>query len=104
MIVSTGLYCVEWILGLPVLQLSPVLGLVSGMVFLIKAGILSGAFYVQALALFATAAGMAWLQSVSQTTGMVHLEISLFGIVSAACFFFPGLKYYRQQLRQRSGR
>src|SRR5205809_169536 len=23
----------------------------------------------------------------------------LFGIVSAACFFFPGLKYYRQRLR-----
>jgi serine/threonine-protein kinase len=23
----------------------------------------------------------------------------IFGIVSAACFFFPGLKYYRQRLR-----
>jgi hypothetical protein len=23
----------------------------------------------------------------------------LFGVVSAACFFFPGLKYYRQRLR-----
>ena len=23
----------------------------------------------------------------------------IFGIVSACCFFFPGLKYYRQRLR-----
>ena len=31
------------LLGLPVLTLSPVLGLISGMVFLVKAGILTGA-------------------------------------------------------------
>jgi len=23
----------------------------------------------------------------------------IFGVVSACCFFFPGLKYYRQRLR-----
>ena len=27
----------------------------------------------------------------------IPLGITLFGVVSAACFFFPGLKYYRQQ-------
>ena len=48
MFADTGLYFVEWILGLPVLELSPVLGLISGMVFLVKAGILSGMFYFQA--------------------------------------------------------
>ena len=26
--------------------------------------------------------------------------ISSFGVVSAACFFVPGLKYYRQRVRQ----
>jgi serine/threonine-protein kinase len=92
-ICSTLLFGIESLLDLPVLTLSPVLGLVSGMVFLVKAGILSGAFYIQAAALFATAGVMAlWSQ-----TGLPPLGISLFGLVSAACFFVPGLKYYRQQ-------
>ena len=42
-ICSTLLFGIEALLQLPVLTLSPVLGLVSGMVFLVKAGILSGA-------------------------------------------------------------
>jgi serine/threonine-protein kinase len=85
------LFPLEFWLGLKPLVLSPVLGLVTGMVFLAKAGILSGAFYLQALALFATSGLMAmWPR-------YAHF---LFGLVSAACFFFPGLKYYRQ--RQRS--
>jgi eukaryotic-like serine/threonine-protein kinase len=92
-ICSTLLFGIEALLDLPVLTLSPVLGLVSGMVFLVKAGILSGAFYIQAAVLFATAGAMAlWSR-----TGLPPLGISLFGIVSAACFFVPGLKYYRQQ-------
>ncbi len=92
-ICSTLLFGIEALLDLPVLTLSPVLGLVSGMVFLVKAGILSGAFYIQAAALFATAGVMAlWSR-----TGLPPLGISLFGIVSAVCFFVPGLKYYRQQ-------
>jgi eukaryotic-like serine/threonine-protein kinase len=92
-ICSTLLFGIEALLDLPVLTLSPVLGLVSGMVFLVKAGILSGAFYIQAAALFATAGVMAlWSR-----TGLPPLGISLFGVVSAVCFFVPGLKYYRQQ-------
>jgi eukaryotic-like serine/threonine-protein kinase len=92
-ICSTLLFGIEALLQLPVLTLSPVLGLVSGMVFLVKAGILSGAFYVQAAVLFATAGVMAlW-----PATGWPNVSISIFGIVSAACFFVPGLKYYRQR-------
>ncbi len=79
-------------LGLPVLTLSPVLGLVGGMVFVVKAGTLSGQFYFQAAALFATALGMALLQRLQ-----IQLGLTLFGVVSAACFFLPGLKYYRQR-------
>ena len=90
------LFLVEMILGLPVLTLSPILAISSGMIFLVKAGMLTGRFYVQAAALFATAAAMAWLQRIGQPWG-----ITLFGVVSAACFFFPGLKYYRQRLRGR---
>jgi serine/threonine-protein kinase len=89
------LFLVELVLGLPALKLSPVLALTSGMVFLVKAGILSGAFYVQAAVLFATALAMAWLDRAG--TGW---SIPLFGVVSAACFFFPGLKYYRQRRGQ----
>ncbi|MEX0716744.1 MAG: serine/threonine-protein kinase [Planctomycetaceae bacterium] len=90
---SVLLFFVEAALGLPVLALSPVLGLVSGMVFLVKAGILSGRFYLEAAALFATGLGMALWRSNIQP----DLSITLFGLVSAACFFFPGLKYDRQR-------
>lgn len=88
------LFVVEKLLGLPVLTLSPVLALTSGMVFVSKAGILTGAFYLQAAALFATALAMAWLDYKG-----IKLSITLFGVVSGLCFFFPGLKYYRQRRR-----
>jgi serine/threonine-protein kinase len=84
------LFPLEAWLDLPVLKLSPVLGIVTGVVFLAKAGILSGEFYGWALALFASAGLMALFP---------HYAHFIFGIVSAACFFFPGLKYYRQRLR-----
>ena len=53
-----------------------------------KAGILSGAFYFQAAALFATAFFMAAFPQYS------HF---IYGVVAALCFFLPGLKYYRQR-------
>jgi len=88
------LFVVEILLAMPVLTLSPVLALVSGIVFLIKGGILSGWFYLQAAALFAMAPIMAILQR-----QQIPIGITLFGIVAAACFFLPGLKYYRQRAR-----
>ena len=45
------LFFVEILLDLPVLTLSPVLALIAGMIFTVKAGILSGSFYFQAAAL-----------------------------------------------------
>jgi serine/threonine-protein kinase len=92
---SIVLFWVELLLHLPVLQLSPLLAVFAGMVFLVKGGMLSGSFYFAAAAFFATAVLMAvpWIQPVG---------LLLFGLVSAACFFFPGLKYYRQRIR--SGR
>ena len=94
MVCSTLLYALEALLGLKVLELSPVLGAIAGMVFLAKAGILSGSFYLQALVLFATAIGMAAIRRLP----IGDLGVALFGVVSAACFFFPGLKYYRQKM------
>ena len=68
--------------------LAPVLGLLSGMVFLVKAGMLNGVFYVQAAALFLTALAMAAWPSFGHT---------IFGVVSALCFLIPGWKYYQQR-------
>jgi serine/threonine-protein kinase len=82
------LFFVEILLHQPVLTLSPVLALIVGMVFMVKAGILSGSFYLQAGVLFLTAPLMAFAPAYA------HL---IFGVVSGACFFFPGLKYYRQR-------
>jgi len=88
MICIALLFPLEAWLGLEVLRLSPVLGLITGMVFLVKAGILSGMFYFASAALFASAAAMAYWPQWS------HL---IFGTVSALAFFVPGLKYYRQR-------
>jgi serine/threonine-protein kinase len=91
---SIVLFGVEWVIGLPVLTLSPVLAVFAGMVCLGKAGILSGEFYLWAAAMFVTAGLMAVFPRVS---------LLLFGLASAASFFFPGLKYHRQRLRGASG-
>jgi serine/threonine-protein kinase len=82
------LFPLELILGLSPLSLAPLLGVVAGMTFVIKAGILSGSFYVYAVILFLCAMFMA----IYPDYAMV-----LFGVTSAACFFFPGMKYYRRK-------
>ena len=92
-IASVMLFWVEALLDLPVLTLSPVLALLAGLVFFAKAGILSGAFYIQAAVLFATALVMCLVRTESEKD-VSHV---IFGLVSAACFFVPGLKYFRQR-------
>ena len=70
------------------------LAVIAGMTFVVKAGMLSGSFYVSAAALFLTAVPMAiWPQ----------YGPLMFGAVSAVCFFVPGLKYHRQRLRALRG-
>ena len=85
------LFPLEWWMGLPVLRLSPMLGVISAMVFIIKAGMLSGVFYIQATALLFAAVAMAIQPDLS------HL---IFGVVAAGCFFVPGFKYSRQSRRR----
>jgi serine/threonine-protein kinase len=87
-IATVGLFVIEWLLDLPVLTLSPMLAVVAGMVFTIKAGLLSGSFYLHAAALYLVAVPMALFPQVGPL---------IFGAVVAGCFFLPGLKYYRQQ-------
>jgi serine/threonine-protein kinase len=85
------LFPLEAALDLPVLTLAPMLGLVAAMVFLIKAGILSGSFYIQSVAMFITAIMMVVIP---------ESAMCIFGCVSACCFFFSGLKYYRRKKSQ----
>lgn len=82
------LFPLEWWLELEALTLSPLLGILAAMVFLVKAGIFNGAFYIQAIALLMSSVLMAVLPRYS------HL---IFGFIAAACFFFPGLKYHRRR-------
>jgi eukaryotic-like serine/threonine-protein kinase len=86
----SSLYLIEMLMGLPVLSLSPVLAIFSGMVFLIKGGILSGFFYIPSAALFLTGFIMAMWP---------RFAVSLFGVASATCFFVPGLFYHRRRVR-----
>jgi serine/threonine protein kinase len=88
---TIGIFLVEVLLGLPTLSLSPMLAVAAGMVFVVKAGTLSGWFYVAATAFFLAALPMTVLD---EGWGLL-----LFGLVSALSFFMPGLKYYRQRLQ-----
>lgn len=92
---SMFLYGLEWQMDLPPLTLSPVLALFAGNVFFAKAGILSGKFYVQGVALYLTAVLMAILQRHPAT----DFGLSLLGVVLGISFFLPGWKYHRQRTR-----
>ena len=91
---SIAMFVIEVLIPLPALTLSPAIAVAAGMVFVFKAGILSGRFYLWAAAMFATAALMPLVPMVS---------VLLFGTVSALSFFLPGVKYYRLR-RRNAGR
>ncbi len=93
MVAIAMLFPIEAILKLPVLTFSPLLGVISAMVFVIKASMFHGVFYLQATALLATAIAMALLPQYG------HL---IFGLISALCFFIPGYKYARIRNRETS--
>jgi serine/threonine-protein kinase len=83
---SIAMFVIEWVGGWPPLTLSPAVAVAAGMVLIMKAGILSGRFYLWAALNFAAAIAMTLLPQVS---------VLLFGLVSALSFFLPGWKYYR---------
>jgi serine/threonine-protein kinase len=92
---TIGVFAIEYLLGLDVLFLAPMLAVIAGITFAVKAGMLSGIFYFSAAAEFLTAVAMA-LPPLHRKYGVL-----LFGVVTAVCFFVPGLKYHRQRLRAR---
>jgi len=81
----------EHVVGVELMQLSPMLAFTGGMVFLAKAGILSGEFYIYAAFMFIAAFLMAIFPVFS---------LSIFGIAAGLGFFFPGIKYYRMRKRR----
>jgi serine/threonine-protein kinase len=91
MIAIGSLFPLEWWLEMPVLSLSPMLGVISAMVFIVKAGMFNGTFYIQATALLAVSVLMAI------SPEFAHFW---FGLVAAACFFVPGYKYARRRRRR----
>lgn len=97
MVASSLLFAVEAIMGLEALALSPVLAVIAGMVFLVKAGILSGSFYIQAAVMFGLAPIIALVQANDR---LPDVGIGLFGLAAGLGFFCPGLKYYRQKTAQ----
>ncbi len=84
------LFLAEWLLDLPVLKLVPLLAVTNGSYLLIKGGILSGSFYVQAAAVFMTIFPMVWFPRFGPL---------IFGVVSAACFFVTGFKAHVRKRR-----
>jgi len=84
------LLAAEWLLGMPVMRLAPLLAITNGMLFLIKGGILSGEFYVHGAVLFLT---------LIPATLYPPSAIPAFALVSAGCFFVTGLKYHLRHLR-----
>jgi serine/threonine-protein kinase len=83
-------FVVEWLLGVPVLSLAPMIAVTNGMLFMIKAGILSGDYYIQAALTFLAIFPMAWFPRFAPI---------IFGVIAAACFFITGVKYRLRRLR-----
>jgi serine/threonine-protein kinase len=92
---TISVFILEMLLKQPVLKLAPMLAVIAGITFVVKAGMLTGAFYVQAASQFLITIPMALFAA----AGFPEYGILLFGVVTAVGFFIPGLHYCRQRLR-----
>ena len=86
------LLAAEWAYGLPPLTLAPLFGLTNGMLFIIKAGVLSGEFY---------AYGVLTILTVIPGILYPRIALPLFALVSALGFVVPGWKYRRRHVHAR---
>ncbi len=93
MVAVVMLFPLEWVLGVPVLSLAPVMALIAAMNFVAKAGILNGMFYIFAVFMVATGFVMALIP---------QFALLIYGVVVAICFFTMGFKYHRQRKQSRS--
>lgn len=83
-----GVLLIEMLLDRPVLEFAPLLAAVAAMVFLYKAGILSGMFYLSVAALCTVAFAMVAFPGV----GML-----LYGVTVALSYFIPGWIFWRRR-------
>jgi eukaryotic-like serine/threonine-protein kinase len=88
------IFLAEWLLGLPVLSLAPMIAVTNGMLFMVKAGILSGFYYFQAAAVFLTILPMAYFPRFAPL---------IFGLVAGSCFLISGLKYRNRRQGSSAG-
>jgi serine/threonine-protein kinase len=89
---SFGVLLLEMLFGRPVLELAPLLAVVAGMVFLCKAGILSGMFYLAVTGLFAAALLMLLFPQVAML---------IYGLALGGSYFIPGYIFYKRRRAQR---
>ncbi len=87
---TISVFVVEILLQRPVLSLTPILAVIAGMTFVVKAGMLSGWFYLWAALQFLSTIPIAMFPDVGPL---------IFGAVTALSFFIPGLVYHRQRQR-----
>ncbi len=83
-------FLVEWLLGLPVLSLIAMIAVTNSMLFMVKAGLLSGFYYFQAAAVMLAILPMTWFPQFAPL---------IFGTVASACFFVTGMKYRLRRQR-----
>jgi serine/threonine-protein kinase len=62
----------------------------NGMLFMIKGGVLSGGYYLQAAVTFLAIIPM---------VAYPRFATLIFGVVASACFFLTGLKYRLRRMR-----
>jgi serine/threonine-protein kinase len=85
-------FLLEWLLRVPVLTLLPLMAITNGMLFMIKGGILSGAFYLYAGLVFLAMIPMVWWPRFGPL---------ILAFPAAFGFFATGLQYHRRRLRSR---
>ena len=91
-----GLFLTEMILGMNALALSPILAVITGMMFVAKAGMLSGEFYIYAALNFLAVIPMAWSMIMFPAWHLNQLILAFFASLG---FVLPGIRYYRQARR-----
>ncbi len=94
---SIAMFVIEVVQNQPPLTLSPAIAVAAGMVFVFKAGIMSGKFYLWAGLMFLTAIVMPFFRD------WARCDILLFGAASAISFFVPGFWYARQRAKSAAG-
>lgn len=91
-----GVFLTEMILGMNALALSPILAVIAGMMFVAKAGMLSGEFHIYAALNFLAVIPMAWSMNMFPAW---HLNQLILAVFASLGFVLPGIRYYRQARR-----